>query len=322
MSEVRDVTRWEYPGKVVLPLGSVWRVVAATLLAIFLWATPTFAQEGARDLRVAQPQSWYGTHVGILGGLGLASVGLLMPWGENVQPRIVAAPAFERGVANHFSNFSANVSDVTLLTSVAAPVVTMGAVSQGHSWGNSLIIYGEANFAALVANILVKNVVRRARPYTHGTTLEARAEVRRKGDDAYLSFYSGHASLSFTAATAGSYLLSAVAEDEALRATHWGVSLALSSFTAHARVRAGRHYPTDVLVGAAAGIGFGLGVPALQRVQLRTSPAQAVAAICGTAVGASLALLLPDKVVRPIAELNPQFEPALGGAKLSFNGKF
>ncbi len=305
------------------------RVRGSTLLrsfsvflgGIFLRATPAAAQSAARDLSVAQPQSWYGTHVGIIAGLGLASVALFMPSRDYVHPRIVNMPQFEREVGNNFSPFSADVSDVTLYVSLGAPAVTMGAVSRGHSWGNSLIIYGEANLAALVTSTFVKNLVRRARPYTHGVSPEARAEVRRKGDDAYFSFYSGHSSAAFTSATAGSYLFGAVAEQESLRATHWGVSLALASFTAHARVRAGRHYPTDVFVGAALGIGFGLGVPALQRVALTTSPLQAGAALGGMIVGASLALFLPHDVVRPLAAFNPRFEPTLGGAKLSFSGE-
>ncbi len=291
------------------------------LVGIFLWARPAAAQSSARDLSAAQPQSWYGTHIGILAGLGLASVGLLMPARDRVLPRIVGRPEFEGAVEGYFSPFSADASDVTLYASLGMPVLTMGAASRGHSWGNSLIIYGEANLAALVTSTFVKNLVRRARPYTRGVTPEARAEVRRKGDDAYFSFYSGHSSAAFTSATAGSYLFGAVAEQESLRATHWGVSLALASFTAHARVRAGRHYPTDVLVGAALGIGFGLGVPALQRVALNTSPLQAGAALGGTIAGASLAVLLPHEVVRPLAAFNPQFEPIPGGAKLSFSGE-
>ena len=45
----------------------------------------------------------------------------------------------------------------------------------------------------------------------------------------------------------------------------WASSLSVASLTAYARVKAGMHYPSDVLVGAAVGTAIGLAVPWLHR---------------------------------------------------------
>ncbi len=95
----------------------------------------------------------------------------------------------------------------------------------------------------LVGNLLLKNLVARARPYDVevGVTLL----INRLTS---FSFPSGHTLVSFEAATALTR-----------RYRKWGVAaLVLAVLVAFSRMYLFVHYPSDVLVGAVLGIAFGI----------------------------------------------------------------
>ncbi len=63
----------------------------------------------------------------------------------------------------------------------------------------------------------------------------------------------------------------------------WAASLSAAALTGYARVKAGQHYPSDVLVGAAVGGAVGILVPALHSTA-RTSGVQVTAGPGGMSV--------------------------------------
>ena len=70
-----------------------------------------------------------------------------------------------------------------------------------------------------------------------------------EGRDVFFSFFSGHASMAFAAATFSSTLVSDIHGSSGWTDLMWGSTLGLAGLTAYARVRAGMHFPTDVMVG-------------------------------------------------------------------------
>jgi len=106
-------------------------------------------------------------------------------------------------------------------------------------------------------------LVQRPRPYTYNSHEKIQRFTEKEGKDSCLSFFSGHSSLSFSAAVAGSYLFALSSRDNQARAVIWGVELALASATANLRVRAGKHFYSDVIVGALVGSAVGFAVPYL-----------------------------------------------------------
>ncbi len=124
---------------------------------------------------------------------------------------------------------------------------------------------------------LTKATVGRKRPYLYNTDLSVK-ERQSPGGDAYLSFYSGHTAAAFTAATFLSKVITDIHGDSIWTKLLWGSSLTLAAMTGYARVKAGKHYPTDVIAGAIAGFAIGYLVPSLHkkkkddRVSLIISP--------------------------------------------------
>lgn len=100
----------------------------------------------------------------------------------------------------------------------------------------------------------LKNVIQRPRPYASLSTIAPRSVRHDDTFDPY-SFPSGHAAVSFALATSAS-----------ISYPHWYV-IAPSALWATAvsvsRPWLGAHYPTDIAIGAALGVGIAFGVHAL-----------------------------------------------------------
>ena len=168
----------------------------------------------------------------------------------------------------NFSHSAHELSDHLVVLSVAAPVLVQLSNGFDTAFGNSMLIYAETYAANQLAGTIVRAIVRRPRPYTHAIDPRIQEFADGQGDDAYLSFYSGHASTSHAAATSGAILYSARTNELWARHVFWGVEYALAGATAQLRVRAGRNYRTDILAGGIIGIGIGTLVPALHGVEL------------------------------------------------------
>ncbi len=129
------------------------------------------------------------------------------------------------------------------------------------------IIYGEA--FALTAGVtnLAKMAVRRPRPYAY---IEAAAHQNdptysNAESDSSLSFFSGHAATTGAAAGVATYLAFARSPHSIRPWLTLAGGTLLTGFVSYERVRAGSHFPTDVIAGAIAGAGMGVLVAHLHR---------------------------------------------------------
>jgi hypothetical protein len=139
---------------------------------------------------------------------------------------------------------------------------------------------------SLAVNDAVKNFFDRPRPYTHF------CEPAHPGDlcarDAQLSFYSGHASTSFAAVVAAGRL--ARMHGYRNQTGIWATGLTLATATSVLRIKADKHYLTDVLVGALAGGLAGWLVPALHEPQPGSDPSPTGAPVSGPPALVSIAI--------------------------------
>lgn len=118
----------------------------------------------------------------------------------------------------------------------------------------ALLTYGLTN--------LTKGIARRPRPFLYGT--EAPAEERTKRDAAR-SFFSGHTAFTATALFFGASVFDAYHPYSPWRPLVWGGAIGGSALVGFLRMRAGKHFPTDVLVGYVVGINAGLLIPWLHK---------------------------------------------------------
>jgi len=214
------------------------------------------------------------------------------PWVEQAMPLEPGLP-FDRpyaGLAMIDDEGPALLSDyVGLYPSFGAPVImgVLGALesddpsakARAARAGTWFVVGTEAVTVNATITHVVKHAVRRPRPYTYSDEWRAElAESLAAGEpvecDHQLSFYSGHTS----AAGAWSFSLAhsvAITHDWSwqLKILPYLGATGITAWTGVLRVRAHKHFPSDVLVGGLAGAAVGILVPELhrsERVRLTT----------------------------------------------------
>jgi hypothetical protein len=222
-------------------------------------------------------------------------------------------------VRDNFSEGAAHASDVSLVLAVGS--TSAFAIGTSDGAGDRALVLGESVAIALASTSVAKVLVARPRPYVYNDDERALRRRDRAGRDAYRSWFSGHAAMSFAAVAASGALYAENAEHSPReRALVWGMGLTLATSTANLRVRAGRHYYSDVVIGAVVGGTIGTVVPALHSGELVAPSGVEIAAMgAGLVVGAVASQLLPvGSSTRPV-----RVSPLLmrDGAGIAFGGR-
>jgi undecaprenyl-diphosphatase len=128
-------------------------------------------------------------------------------------------------------------------------------------------MYAEALSFTMAMTNIVKMAVRRPRPiaYIDAAAHKDDPNYTNGSTDSALSFFSGHAAITATISATATYLAFARAPHSARPWITLLVGTGLTTFVSIERVRAGQHFPTDVIAGSIAGAGMGLVVPHLHR---------------------------------------------------------
>lgn len=167
----------------------------------------------------------------------------------------------ERWVCGQYSHTADVASDITLYASYAMPALLLIPKSTRNDWRTYAL--GAETMALTVGfTELIKSVSRRKRPYVY-TDKSSVDEVT--SDGATRSFFSGHTSTS----AAASFFFAKVYTDHHPHSRWkpwvWTAAATLPAITGALRIRAGKHFLTDVLVGYVVGAGLGYLVPHLHR---------------------------------------------------------
>lgn len=165
------------------------------------------------------------------------------------------AVEYKNGVADRYSNVTQNLSGVLALTIpvfLSASYFMAGSISAGMALsfiGIDSLILLQATLWNGAINTMVRLVAQRPRPFVY-------RDPEGEGSHAanYTSFYSGHTS--FAALSSVTLFLTLMARGAPL----WGLwcfgsmGLLLTFLTGAFRVFAGRHFFSDVVFGALAGV--------------------------------------------------------------------
>ena len=142
---------------------------------------------------------------------------------------------------------------------------------QERSWSHMaglLLIGAEANLMTLSGTELTKSTLKRTRPYVYydGAPLDEKTEK-----DARKSFFSGHASFTACNAFLAARFFADYYPHSKWKPLVWTLAVALPAFVAVERVRAGKHFPTDVVTGYAFGAAIGYLVPYTHKKSIKGS---------------------------------------------------
>jgi membrane-associated phospholipid phosphatase len=133
------------------------------------------------------------------------------------------------------------------------------------------IMYSETVALTLALTNIVKMAVRRPRPLAYVAAEEHKDDdptpYSNSSTDSSLSFFSGHASMTSAIGATATYLAFARSPGTWRPWVTLSLATTVSTLVSVYRVRAGKHFPTDVLAGTFAGAGIGIVVPHLHRTE-------------------------------------------------------
>ncbi|MBN1480913.1 phosphatase PAP2 family protein [candidate division KSB1 bacterium] len=178
---------------------------------------------------------------------------------------------FDRSATCNLSERAAKFSDYGMLATLLLPVGLLTDARIGAEPNTLGYLYLETIAVTAVLTELTKVTVGRIRPWVYNERVPLE---QKKGKDAKKSFFSGHTSLSFAGAVLCAKVYSDYHPDSRFKPYIWAGTIGLASTVAYWRVRAGRHFPSDVVVGALVGSAAAYFIPKVHKAE-QTSAAPA-----------------------------------------------
>lgn len=176
---------------------------------------------------------------------------------------------WDRPIAGRYSRTADRISDFGAALAVAP--VTVGAVAwyQGRSnaaeFATFTLMFAQAIAIGNGINLAVRSLEIWPRPYTYAESGEGLHAAENAKPEAYGSFFSGHATAAFTVATFTDQWFRTVYPNSPYAGIVRAGAYSLAAIESMMRVTAGKHYFTDVIVGALVGTGVSLGILEIHR---------------------------------------------------------
>lgn len=166
------------------------------------------------------------------------------------------------GSGGNYSQGAALTSDLLVASSFAAPLALLAFDDTRSDAGTLGLIWLETAMINEALTGITKALVKRPRPYTYN---QRAPEAVRTSRENTFSFFSGHTSHSaamsfFTAKTLSDYV-----ERSGVRTIAWTSAFLLPAATGFFRYKAGKHFPSDVIVGYIVGATVGVVVPHIHK---------------------------------------------------------
>ncbi len=166
----------------------------------------------------------------------------------------------DRWVTKNYSRTAHRMSNGLLFSSFALPLALLADQPGRDEFGKVALMSFEGLLVANGIGNLTKHLVRRVRPYVYNPEVPMQEKLQANSD---LSFFSGH-----TYNVSYMYYLTAALYDDfhsssKARPFVWTTAAIVPAIQGYLRVRAGKHFVTDVVVGYLVGAAVGLVIPSL-----------------------------------------------------------
>jgi membrane-associated phospholipid phosphatase len=210
-------------------------------------------------------------------GLGLGLGASLTGWvlstqAESYQGVLPLSPAqvngLDRFATRRWSPWWQSASDYSAILSVQSCVLAVASRPVRRELATIAVMGLETGLWLYGLGATTKALSLRPRPFMYGTL--APTDVQRE-KDARFSFFSLHTGMTAGASFFTAKVLHDLHPDARWRKWVWTGAALAPLGVGVMRVLGGKHFPTDVVVGYALGVGVGLLVPELHRVRTRAA---------------------------------------------------
>ncbi|PPK85641.1 PAP2 superfamily protein [Neolewinella xylanilytica] len=171
-------------------------------------------------------------------------------------------PGIDMFSTRHLSLRADEATDKLLLASFASPFFLLLDRPGRDNFNEIAMVVFQGAMINAGLNNLTKVLVRRPRPYNYNP--DAPLDTKMRKTSRY-SFFSGHSATTAYFAITSAKLYNDLHPNSSARPYVWLGAALLPAAVSYGRMRAGRHFFTDVLVGTAVGTIIALVVPTLHR---------------------------------------------------------
>lgn len=183
---------------------------------------------------------------------------------------------FDRIATSYSSIRAKKASDVFFYGAMAMPSVFVFSKRMRKDVKSIALIYGETMFLTVGITAIAKKAFLRSRPFVYNPDFDINLKLEK---NARYAFFSGHASVVSASSFFTAKVFADYYPDSKWKPVVWGAAATIPAITGYLRVRAGKHYPTDVIAGYAVGAVFGILIPQIHKrkksnenVQLSVNP--------------------------------------------------
>lgn len=240
------------------------REVLLIFIGLFLFHVIANAQHEVNyDLNLKKDGTILGTSLGLLGSSYLISKSrdpISKAQINALNPNDVLG--FDRSATDNYSTSAGSSSDIFRDGAYLVPLILFLSKNARSEAKEILVMYSEVIALNSGLTTFTKESAGRLRPYAYNPNAPLELKLSKTTGR---SFYSGHvshvASLSFFTASVFSDLY----PDSNFRYLVWTGAVTAPAITAYLRYKAGRHFPTDVMVGYGVGALVGYFIPKLHK---------------------------------------------------------
>lgn len=202
-----------------------------------------------------------GGHTALMLGFDVGTRNSWPPHDTMVLER-TAVNRFDRVATFQYYPRAAKASDWLFLAGGTLPLIGAATQQRSDQPFTPVVIGLESFLMSSIITNLAKYTTQRSRPYCYNPDAPRPPNARKDGRH---SFWSGHTAnlAAITFSTASMLQRSDLHRDA--KVAVWVGAAVLPALVGYLRVRAGRHFPTDVIVGFGVGSGVGLLVPYIHR---------------------------------------------------------
>ncbi|HQG39178.1 MAG TPA: phosphatase PAP2 family protein [Chitinophagales bacterium] len=242
-----------------------------TFILALLLLVNSFAQDSTRRQSIFKFRLSVDIPIGLI-TLGTGGAGLIlhkkkhpltMEEINNLKPSDVNK--FDRYSIYQHSKAAAIASDVIQITAAVSPALLFIDKDIRKDWKTVLPVWIETFALTSSLTMFTKEIAKRTRPYVYSDY----GNGDKYSKDARASFWSGHTAITASSTFFIAMMYNEYHPDSRWRPLMWTGAAIVPALVGFTRVKAGKHYWTDVLTGYAVGALVGTLTPFLHRREFR-----------------------------------------------------
>ncbi|WP_074988327.1 phosphatase PAP2 family protein [Rufibacter roseus] len=170
--------------------------------------------------------------------------------------------SFDRFSTGYYSKNAKDLSDIPFYTSFALPLIFLADDQAVPQAPQIYLLYAEAISLTGGLYALTAGLTNRKRPNVYGTDVPTEERLHKYATN---SFFGGHTAATATATFFTAKVFNDLHPNSSWKPVVWGAAAAVPAAVGYLRLKAGKHFLSDNLIGYAVGAGIGILVPELHK---------------------------------------------------------